>query len=135
MTTPDSAPRFLLAAHEMSAAINLGKWHLILQLRDHKEWSLEEWKRKHALELYDLEADPACSTNLVERESERAGLLRARLVEWLLAAPSEGLGTQMNLTPELEEQLAALGYATGPDSTGEALIDPDCACANCEPWR
>ena len=135
VTTPDPAPRFLLAAHEMSAAINLGKWHLILQLRDHKEWSLEEWKRKHALELYDLEADPACSTNLAERESERARLLRARLVEWLLAAPSEGLGTQMNLTPELEEQLAALGYATGPDSTGEALIDPDCACANCEPWR
>ena len=135
VTTPDPAPRYLLAAHEMSAAINLGKWHLILQLRDHKEWSLEEWKRKHALELYDLEADPACSTNLAERESERARLLRARLVEWLLAAPSEGLGTQMNLTPELEEQLAALGYATGQGTTGEALIDPDCSCANCQPWR
>jgi arylsulfatase A-like enzyme len=126
--------RFLIAAHRMSAAINHGRWHLIVHLKDHQEWSLEAKKLRHATELYDLEIDPSCSVNLVEREHDRAAALRGRLIAWLEDAPASGLARSVAMTAARMEQLKALGYSPG-ENVGTLWDDPDCECEFCAPFR
>ncbi len=54
------------------SAIRAGSWRLVHFYEDDRD------------ELYDLAADPSETTDLVGREPERAGALRARLEAWLV---------------------------------------------------
>ena len=131
---PDKGPRMLLAAHGMSAAISIGKWYFILQLKDHKEWSLKEWRTKHTFELFDLNADPGCLQDLSASQPERVKVLRKRVVQWLTSAPEDGLGSSQAITPEQAADLNALGYATGEEPEATLWFDPDCGCEHCAPF-
>jgi arylsulfatase A-like enzyme len=75
----------------------------------------EEW-------LYDLGADPAEKTNLLEARADTVATMRGRLQEWLRAQEAHGRGRPAELPqaggvprrvlgdPQLERQLRALGY-------------------------
>jgi len=132
-------PRFSLGARCRDASIRSGRWFLSLNLipfsrnRDTEDWGVFDL---HQVELYDLEADPACDRNLAELEHERAKELRARLVRWLLSAVDTGLSAEGLDSEEARQALAQLGYATGePEVSTLDLIDSECDCANCAPFR
>ena len=132
-----SQPRFALGAQVSCASVSVGRWHLILNL-DHSERSQfvhdDEFPR-HSVELYDLEADPGCAENLLERDFERAASLRGLLVDWLTGAAITGWGQDGVDDPEMLANLAELGYvvATGP-AAGRKLFDATCACEHCAPF-
>ncbi len=132
----DSEPLYGLAAHRMSAYLHLDGYHLIFHIRDHQEWSLERKRYKHELELYNLREDPECTTNLVDAEFERAKKMRAAVVKWLAEAPSTSMGRNKNMSKEMSDTLASLGYATvEQESDEEILVDPDCDCECCLPFH
>lgn len=141
-TAPGSAaetPRFALGTRCKEASIRAGRWFLNLNLiaysrnRDTEDWGVFE---RHQVELYDLETDPACDRNLAGMEHERARELRARLVRWLCSAVDTGLSAEGLDSEEARSALAQLGYATGePEVSTLDLIDPECDCANCAPFR
>ena len=66
----------------------------------------------------------------------RAKKMRAALVKWLDEAPSQSMGRNKNVTKEMSETLASLGYS-GEDDLGseEDLVDADCTCVHCAPFR
>ena len=134
LETPDKGPRMLIAAHGMSAAMSIDRWYFILQLKDHKEWSLANWRRAHTFELFDRVVDPDCLQDLSAIQPERAALLRRKLVEWLTSGPEVGLGSSKAVTPEQAADLQALGYATGEEPESTTWFDPDCACEHCAPF-
>ena len=118
---PDPEPRFALSADARSASIEMDGWMLQLWLAD----SDLPARVAHQVELYDLERDPACTVDLVNREDARARELRGRLVEWLSVSPAplvRGGGDD----PELQRELAALGYGgEGAEAGAEAWYRPD----------
>jgi arylsulfatase A-like enzyme len=134
LETPDKGPRMLIAAHGMSAAMSIDRWYFIMQLKDHKEWSLANWRRAHTFELFDRVVDPDCLQDLSAIQPERAALLRRKLVEWLTSGPEVGLGSSKAVTPEQAADLEALGYATGGEPESTTWFDPDCACEHCAPF-
>ena len=116
----------MISAHGFSAAMNTGQWHLIFGLRRHHLTGRET----HQVELYDLGSDPECLNDLIVagQERERAMRMRAKLLEWLSRASSEGLGSAAgSQSAAALEALEALGYATGVD---DAVVDwydpPEC---------
>jgi arylsulfatase A-like enzyme len=131
----DSEAFFGLAAHGMSAYLYSGNLHMILHLRFHKEWSFEHDGRfEHEIELYDVVSDPECAINLVNVNTKQAHAMRKALVKWLVSAPAHGLGRERNMTNDQRDHLRQLGYVENEMSEG-ALIDPECACDNCAPYR
>jgi choline-sulfatase len=72
-------------------------------------------------ELYDLTNDPGETENLVAREPERAGRMRARLAELLTSWP-DSLSARLQPDPETLARLRSLGYtASGGGDVGPAL--------------
>ena len=130
----DPEPIYGLAAHRMSAFLHLEGYHMILHIRFHHEWSLEAPRQPHELELYNVREDPECKTNLVDEDPKRTAQMRAALVKWLASAPTQSMGRSKNMTKDQAAQLKSLGY-TGGESEEEALIDPECACDYCAPFR
>jgi arylsulfatase A-like enzyme len=131
----DSEAFFGLAAHGMSAYLYSGNLHMILHLRFHKEWSFEHDGRfEHEIKLYDVVSDPECAINLVNVNTKQAHAMRKALVKWLVSAPAHGLGRERNMTNDQRDHLRQLGYVENEMSEG-ALIDPECACDNCAPYR
>ncbi len=127
---PEDA-RYIMAAHRMSVAIRSGKWHGILHLKDHREWSLEAKKSSHAFELYDLNIDPSCSTNLRDREPAQAARLRLALIKWVNESPTESMGRDRAVTAEQADALAQMGYSGG-DDTQNVQFDLECDCPECQ---
>lgn len=71
------------------------------------------WGSDGVHELYDLSTDPGETTNLVEKEPERAAGLEGRLEEVLErfgGAAVESAVAPGIVDPEIEEQLRSLGY-------------------------
>jgi len=103
-----SEPVFTIAAFGRQASVTIGPWHLILSIeagfRDvyEKQGSFE----RHAVELYDLDADPECAHDLAHQEIERARAMRRILIEWLNSRDERGWGTAADLDEEkLRESL------------------------------
>jgi arylsulfatase A-like enzyme len=121
--TPEPLPLFRIAAHGFSAAVQTGDWYLILHLRWHKEWALEQERLAHSVELYNLRSDPECVDDLVREEEhfERAKRMRSRLVEWLQSAPATGLGSNKVMSDQELENLKSLGYL-GEDDAPEGPL-------------
>jgi arylsulfatase A-like enzyme/Flp pilus assembly protein TadD len=82
-------------------------------------------------ELYDIDHDPGEADNLAERETQRAGDLRADLDAFRRIADIGGAGVeaQQVMDDETIAQLASLGYvggaATTPGRSGQGLHPPD----------
>jgi arylsulfatase A-like enzyme/Tfp pilus assembly protein PilF len=69
----------------------------------------EKYIRLPLPELYDLAADRAEGSNLIERAAERARVLAARLADFHAAPP----GTPRPESPEVTARLRSLGYVSG----------------------
>jgi len=86
------------------------------------------WKYIHKVnpELYDVIADPGELDNKFEAEPVVAKGLRAKLAAMLETAPVSNSASRIDITPQAEAQLRALGYvevagATTLSSGGESL--------------
>lgn len=132
-----STPRFALSDSRFAAAINTGRWHLILQLAQHADGERPTRRALHAVELYDLEHDAACEHDLSASEPAKTKELRAQLVDWLLGWRGERMAARRHTDPATLKELAQLGYASDAiRAPGDApLIDASCACAQCARLR
>jgi len=131
------APRFAVSAHGFSASLNHSKWHLILHLQGHKNLAgIGAPYEEGETELYDTDADPFCTNDVLEDHFELAKELRVQLVEWLGNADPRGMaGDQTNDTQTIR-QLAALGYTMqSKESTTRGLWNPDCDTEWCRRFR
>jgi len=76
-----------------------------------KRWKYIQTTRP---ELYDLQNDPCEQTNLVEKEHNRARVLRDRLTQTLAQTVRKGKGQEDTpLDEEILKHLSSLGYVTG----------------------
>ncbi len=125
--------RYALARHGGAAALIQGNWLLVLQLVDPLKTPGARALRKHQMMMFDLENDPSCSSDQVERERDRATAMRRRLVAWLGDARHLGWGEATGpVDPQEAAELQALGYATsGGGFTG---LEHDCDCEDCRYW-
>jgi len=88
---------------------------------------------KHTTELYNLQEDPRCRTNIVKEELERAKEMRRMLIAWLTNSEQKGWTVTRNYQDlQALEQLAALGYTTiAPQRGARVWIDLNCDCEHC----
>ncbi|MCP3917210.1 MAG: sulfatase-like hydrolase/transferase [bacterium] len=129
----DPRPRFALESFALSASVRLEDWMLVMKLRLR---SGERRALRHAVFLYDVRDDPDLERNVASKHPEKAAELRRLLVEWLMRAEPTGWSSAAALPDEeVEEQLAALGYASGEGQVVEGFLDPECACRRCEAFR
>lgn len=129
-------PRFVLGANALSAGAFAGRWYLLLHLET-KGWGNPPGLPAHSMELYDLDEDPDALVDVSDEHPEALRKLRAGLVRWLVSAdPSESLAGGAPTGSAVLEDVAALGYATEQASALDGrLIDPDCECPRCAPFR
>ena len=115
-----SYPRFLVAEKMLVTAAGEGfrpairRWAAAAYLGDEK---VLFQKPSLPLELYDLRVDPLEEHDLAPLDKSRRDAAEASLHRLLAATdqfsarvPRDASGTAVTLTPELEEQLRALGY-------------------------
>lgn len=62
------------------------------------------------VELYDLSSDPGEQKDLAAQQPIRAAYYRQALAAWILSRRLEGVAAAVELTPEQQENLKALGY-------------------------
>lgn len=129
-------PRFALSSHGQSASIQSGAWFLVLHLRRHKRHSDDSLYELHELELYDLDDDPLCQTDLAAENGAKTAALRAELMAWLASG-----GERLTVARDVQDadairDLAALGYGGGEsvEDPDAAWIDPTCTCEHCAPY-
>jgi arylsulfatase A-like enzyme len=121
-------PRFSVSAHGFSAALNFGRWHLILHLKQHgKREGVGAPLEIGTTELYDMSVDPYCNNDVLEDNFEVAKELRAQLTNWLVNADPRGLGGQQTKDAKTISQLADLGYTmTSTSDAAQSLWDVEC---------
>ena len=106
---PIPRPIFIEHANRSAVAMVDGRWKLILSLLSDSKSDDDLVYRHEALALYNLEIDPSESTDLSESEPIRLSRMVNATLSWLAAnAERERVATE--LTPEVRERLAALGY-------------------------
>jgi len=136
---PETAggPRFALSAHAKSASIELGRWFLVLHLRAHAYSDRLPQRELHEVELFDLENDRACETNVVDAHPDETRRLRALLVEWLLSARAEGWAApSATQSAEAMAELRELGYTDfNTASLTNDWFDAGCKCARCAKYE
>jgi len=118
-------PNFALHANWLSASITHAGYHLIMQFHEEDGERSDRPRELHALELYDLRADPACTIDLVESEQERVRALRSALITWLADQRDLGWLRDRELTAEQEQELQGLGYTDAGGGLRERFED-DC---------
>jgi arylsulfatase A-like enzyme len=79
----EQPPRVALSAGRRNASITDEKWHLILHLEPEELPECERTPERHAAELYDIEEDPRCETDLATKMVEQVARLRALLSDRL----------------------------------------------------
>ena len=129
-------PRYVLGANALSAGAFADRWYLLLHLKK-KGWGNPPGLPAHSVELYDLDQDPDALVDVSDEHPEALRRLRAGLVRWLVSAdPSESLAGGAPTGSAVLEDVAALGYATEQASALDGrMIDPDCECPRCAPFR
>ncbi|MEM1448577.1 MAG: sulfatase [Planctomycetota bacterium] len=118
---PDAGvePRFSLAAHGWSAAVEVDDWMLTLQIKPYpRAFSERDWQHGET-ELFHLATDPGATKNVLDEQFARAKKMRAALITWLLEAPEDGLGVDLELTDDAKASLEALGYGGGTTGKSE----------------
>lgn len=129
-----AATRFCIAKDGNSASILKEGWLLVLNLRDHFPTAAVYERKRHVVELYDLNTDPSAALDLAGDQPDRARALRSELIDWLGRASRSGLATTGQVSQEQADRLAELGYAgEGADAEVRAgrWIDPQCDCEAC----
>ena len=121
---PVGDPRFVLASHHSTAALQAGPWLFIMDLRRHFGRALERRRITGQAELYNLADDPECRNDLLLDEFDRATRKRERRIEWLQSAEDLGLRSDQRRSAEDESMLASLGYGGGEDDAASDLWDP-----------
>lgn len=116
--------RYMLGSHFMNAAVQVGKYLFVMDLRPHFERSNEEMRHTGASELYDISVDPDCENDLLLQEFDVARTLRERLVEWLESAEDLSLSESQERTSNDEAMLEGLGYASSNTATSTSWWDP-----------
>lgn len=129
-------PRFVLGPNALSAGAFAGRWYLLFHL-EQKGWGNPPGLPAHSCELYDLAADPDALVDVGAAHPDELRRLRAGLVRWLASAdPADSLAGGAPTGAAVTADVAALGYATDRSSTIDGrLVDPDCACPRCDPFR
>jgi arylsulfatase A-like enzyme len=86
-------------------------------------WKLVHYAQSGRRELFDLRSDPGETRDLADREPERVEALQSALAAYRrVERPGDG-GRRVTLTPELREELEALGYRWSSGSPTEDLPD------------
>jgi len=98
---------------------NSYRWHPLQSL----VWNGHKLIRGAALELYDLNADPAEQTELTGAQPELTALMSAQLDQTLAAATTVDWAAQRTLTADELANLRSLGYAGGGPSLEGSLSD------------
>lgn len=133
-TESDPVPRFALGAHALSCSVNYGRWHLIMHLREHAPGNFTKAHALHQIELFDVQADPACDNDVVDQFPDDARRMRALLINWLESASETGWASEGRKDPETMARLQNLGYTTA-DGSDIQLIDPACGCEWCARYQ
>ncbi len=128
-----TAPRFAISNRGAEASLNAGKWHLVLSLSERADESTRGHLpfELHRVELYDLDADPDCLTDLAAQDPARTRRMRGRLIAWLQAASSASWGRGAEGSAADQEFLAGLGYASGAEPTQGDFFPESCDCERC----
>lgn len=125
-------PHFVVGPDGNSAGLFEDGWYFLLHVTG-KGWGNPRHPARHAAELYCLEDDPGCETNVIRAHPERAAIMRYRVVEFLNDLPEEGvLASDELIGGSAKADMVALGYAA--ESAGKidrALVDPACSCVFC----
>lgn len=134
---PASEPRFALGGGRTEASITRDGLHLILQLATSTDAEHRTARERHAVELYDLRADPECSRELSLSRRDDARALRSELVRWLAGWRGERFAGSKRTDAQSLKQLAELGYGSAPaaNDASEPLIDAACSCERCAAWK
>ena len=125
--------RYSMSANGTSAAVMTSDWFFALHLKEHAVYTGAKPTSKHSMELYNLQEDPRCLTNIVKEDRERAKEMRRMLVAWLTNSEQKGWTVTRNYQDlQALEQLAALGYTTlAPQRGAMTWIDLNCDCEHC----
>jgi len=117
----DPAPEPVTYAESLVPLLHFG-WSDLRAVREGR-WKYIQAPRP---ELYDLQADPGELRNLVDEQPSRAETLRAALGRFLDVEREARPGDAAAASPELLEQLGALGYVGGgaPAETRTPGADP-----------
>ena len=116
--------RYMLGSHFMNAAVQVGKYLFVMDLRPHFERSNEALRHTGASELYDISVDPDCENDLLLEEFDVARTLRERLIEWLESSEDLSLSESQERTSNDEAMLEGLGYASSNTATSTSWWDP-----------
>lgn len=103
-------PCFVEHANESALAVIEGRWKLILSRLEGREDVAPLVYRHAPVALFDLDSDPEESVDVGEAHPEIAARLTELALAWLaddLAPTADGDGA---LSPEMRQQLKALGY-------------------------
>ncbi len=126
--------RYGIAKEGNAASILKEGWLLVINLRDSHPTAVTTERKRHTLELYDLNSDPQAERECASTQTERTAELRAALIDWLSRASAHGLASEGLTTAAQRSRLASLGYTgDGADETARAgqWIDPACTCGEC----
>lgn len=82
-------------------------------------WKLVHYGRSGRYELFDLDTDPGERRDLAERQADVVEQLQTALAEYRRVERPKGGGRRVTLTPELREELEALGYRWGDGTPTE----------------
>ena len=129
-------PLHLLSSHGTSAATVQWPWLLVLNLAEHRPdaQNIGAAKPAHSYELYDLEHDPECLSDLHGSQGAKARELRTGLVAWLRSAEDLGWATRNRRDAAMQGALQALGYAGAdetPDTRHAEWFPAACDCVHC----
>ncbi|MEZ6017768.1 MAG: sulfatase [Planctomycetota bacterium] len=120
---PETAPRFALGYHARSAAVDDGRWLLVMHLLEEQNDEDSHTWRPGEVELFDRRSDPRCDQDLVAQELPRARAMRARLIQWLTSGDSVGYKGEYHVKAAIDQALAELGYSSGGELDG-SWYDP-----------
>jgi arylsulfatase A-like enzyme len=125
--------RYSMSANGTSAAVMTDDWFFALHLKTHVVYAGSKPAPMHTAELYNLQEDPRCLTNLASEDEERAKEMRRMLIAWLTNSEQKGWTVTRNYQDlQALEQLAALGYTTiAPQRGARVWIDLNCDCEHC----
>lgn len=92
------------------------------------DWKLVHYARSQRFELFDLANDPDELRDLASQEPDRVRSGREELDAYRREQRTRNAGQRVSLTPELREELEALGYSldrpSSSASTGDAAAKP-----------
>jgi len=130
-------PRFAWGEDAHALSVTHDGWHLVMHLHVEcvkPELTTTDLLQDHALELFDLRADPACAHDLCRSKPARTAELGGRLLSWVEGAQRTLAEVQHEEAAGLE-LLAALGYGGAGEGGVPHGVDLEQVRALLAPFR